>query len=382
MSDDSRVVRVWSDNELDRALSELRRDVPVSAGALPAAQAKLLAAIHAVAHEGTHPTNHATPPDVPVAPTGNSRDWRNGPARRARWTRPLVAIPLLTALLVGGLIVPTIRWTDNSSGATANAAEYLHAASQKASASAATAAPSEYTYVRTRAWWSAFNGDYIFLNENLIQTWVPADLNDEWTQTREATANRIWIAGTEDQARRDGVLVDGIWPSLNERARCGDFDGAVGGVPDCSAPGSWQRPTADFIAGLPTTAAAMAQRLAADVPDNGSQAATELAYAADALTSGALPPATTAVLYDAMAAIPGIEVTEDQANLDGQLGTAFGIENGDVRFEVIIDRATGDFIGQRQVLTDSRDAAPSGTTITYTSVTRQIVDTAGQVPNP
>lgn len=377
MSDDSRVVRVWSENELDRALSELRRDVPVNADAVPAAQAKLVAAIHAAASENILPTKQATPSDVHVATTGSSRSSGARPARHARWTRPLVAIPLLAALLIGGLIVPTIRWSGSSSSATANAAEYLHTASQKASASAATAAPGEYTHVKTRAWWSAFNGDYVFLNENLIQTWVPADLNDEWTQTREATTNRIWIAGTEAEARRDGVLVDGIWPSLNERARCGDFDGAVGGVPDCSASGSWQRPTADFIAGLPTTAAGMSQRLSADVPDNGSQAATELAYAADALTSGALPPATTAVLYDAMAAIPGIEVTEDQANLDGQLGTAFGIENGDVRFEVIIDRTTGDFIGQRQVLTDSRDAAPSGTTITYTSVTRQIVDTAG-----
>lgn len=378
MTEGRPVVHLWSDAQLDQALQEFRRDVPADSNGLATAQAKLFAAIRVASSESEIPAPAAAAVMHSVSGT-TDRPAVAPSAPRRQWSRPLFAIPLLAALIIGGLVVPSIQW-GGKTGNTANAAAYLRTASQAVSSAASSPGSDQFVHVQTKAWWSAFNGDFVFLNENVIQTWIPADLDAQWVQTREATDNRIWIVGSEDEARAAGALVDDVWPTTSEQAACGDFQ-ADGGTPDCSSPGSWQRPTRDFVDGLPDTADALYQRLAADVPDNGNEGAAELTYAADALTSGALPPAKAAVLYDAMALIPGIAVTDDQANLDGRLGTAFGIDNGDVRIDVIIDRTTGTFIGQRQVLTESRDSAPSGTTITYSSVDRQIVD-AAEVPQP
>ena len=61
--------------------------------------------------------------------------------------------------------------------------------------------------------------------------------------------------------------------------------------------------------------------------------------------------------------IPGVTVTEGQANLDGRTGVAIGrLEEGPAktRQELIIDPETGLLIGERSVLTQAQEGISGG----------------------
>ena len=69
-----------------------------------------------------------------------------------------------------------------------------------------------------------------------------------------------------------------------------------------------------------------------------------LVFIADLLRTGVVPADLRAALYKAAAMIPGVTVTEGQANLDGRTGVAIGrLEEGPAktRQELIIDPGTG-----------------------------------------
>lgn len=105
-----------------------------------------------------------------------------------------------------------------------------------------------------------------------------------------------------------------------------------------------------------------------------------LGYAADALRSGVLGKEVRAALYEALTTVPGLEITEEEATLDGRVGTALGIEDGTQRQEIIIDPDTGEFIGERAVLSEGSGDLPEGTVLNHSSVTTAVVDDAGDRP--
>jgi len=106
-----------------------------------------------------------------------------------------------------------------------------------------------------------------------------------------------------------------------------------------------------------------------------------LVWIADTLRFGAVPANLRAALYKAAAMIPGVEITEEQANLNGATGIAIGrLEDANgIRQDLIIDPATGQLIGERQVLThegDEQSGFPVGTIISWTAITTTVVDGA------
>lgn len=103
-----------------------------------------------------------------------------------------------------------------------------------------------------------------------------------------------------------------------------------------------------------------------------------LVYIADLLRTGMVPADLRAALYKAAAMIPGVVVTENQATLDGQTGIAIGrVENAsNTRQDIIIDPATGQLIGEREVTLDPLGAIPAGTTTSWTTIRTTVVDSA------
>ncbi|MCD2441821.1 CU044_5270 family protein [Agromyces sp. SYSU K20354] len=105
-----------------------------------------------------------------------------------------------------------------------------------------------------------------------------------------------------------------------------------------------------------------------------------LVWIADTLRSGAVPAQLRSAMYQAAALIPGVEITERQANLDGRVGVAIGRyeESNGIRQDIIIDPETGAIIGQREV--QMRDepfnSFPAGTVIAWTAITSTVVDAA------
>jgi hypothetical protein len=172
------------------------------------------------------------------------------------------------------------------------------------------------------------------------------------------------------------------------RARCGEFyrvpairsdEPCPAGPQDASG---WQNPTPQWIAGLPRDPGDLYQRLSEDSLPNDRGNMEILVTAADALRTGRLPADLRAALYQALTYVPGLDVTDAVANLDGAKGTALGMtDRNGIRQEIIVDPATGRFIGEREVVTrtDELGLAP-GTVIGFTSLKTAVVNRRGARP--
>nr|BFE49970.1 hypothetical protein GCM10017745_33970 [Saccharothrix mutabilis subsp. capreolus] len=146
-----------------------------------------------------------------------------------------------------------------------------------------------------------------------------AGLAAEWVSRYTVTGKRQWVEGTEEAARAAGVHLDE--PRTTERrAPCGDFVPELGESGPCAnVAGSWRHPTEAFLDTLPRDPAELHRQLdqaAQDVPGG------PLAVAADVLATAWVPEDLRAALYQALAKLPDLTVSDRAANLDGRVGVA------------------------------------------------------------
>ncbi|MEV0678731.1 CU044_5270 family protein [Actinosynnema sp. NPDC050436] len=355
---------VWTDDEVDHALSELYEDIKTDQRGLTAVRENLMAAASgAVAPDA--PDTEAAQADV--VPIGAAKSRRARPARR--WWAAAAAVVVLA---VGGVVAQTVVFTPSS--ATAQAREALTGAAELAARARDAVVPAgHYRYLGTHAWWAREMGtetrNFSYLNENVIEVWIPADPEGEWVRRRRETGNRKWLEGTEAEARAAGVVIEeSPWPE--QRAKGGNF------VENAPEHGNWQFPKPQFVAGLPTDPERLYERLRAD---SGGDAHA-LVYAADALRAGMLPAAVRATLLRALTFVPGLDVTDNAADLDGRRGVALGVTEDGNRQEIILDPATGEVIGERQVSDSLFPGVPPGTVTSCSSVTTAVVGGVGERP--
>lgn len=364
MGDHDNLRELWSEDELDTALSRLNSAVRTDAHALARARAELMAAAGGPEQGSTMSTETSRP----------KRRW-------VRWAAPAAAV---AAVVAGLLVAQTVSFNGNPPGASAAAAE-LNTAADRVGASDPPVGPGQYRYVGTRAWWmgmGAPNGKMLaVLEENLIEQWAPAEFDQEWMQRRQTTGNRKLLLGTEEELKASGMLDGRGHVEGEKRARCGDFYAADEGREPCTREGAWQVPTPAFLASLPKDPRQLYDRLRADTAGRGPGPDEEmLVYVADVLRSGTVPADVRANLYRVLAMVPSIEITDRAANLDGKVGVAFGIGDEEDRKEIIIDVATGQFIGERETAGDDIDGIEPGTVISFTSVETAVVDKIGVAP--
>ena len=317
---DDKLIDLWSEDDLDRALGALHGDVRTDQAELGATRATFLAAVHR-----------------PVR-------------RRPRWAYALTAAAAVVALVVTGFLVTT-----NSPGGSAEARTELNAAADRVVAKDLVIPPGKYLYRVTHAWHLGFtetgaNKGVTYLEESLAETWIPADRSQEWLERSVLTGNRKLVQGTQqDLEFVNKLMADSKNPSVL-RAKCGDFHLTEGEKP-CARTGGWQDPTPEWAAGLPRDPKALYQRLKKDAPRNSRGETELLVYAADALRTGQVPAAVRSALYRALGYLDHLEVSDRAVNLAGKVGIAYGSDDGDTRQEIIIDPRTGDYIGERSVLT-------------------------------
>jgi hypothetical protein len=108
----------------------------------------------------------------------------------------------------------------------------------------------------------------------------------------------------------------------------------------------------------------------------GSSDENVFAHVVDLLRSGTVKSDLRAALYEALALMPSVVITEQQTTLDDRRGTAIGLATADgaSRQEIIIDPATGEYIGVRIVSVNGFGEIPAGTTLEYTALTASVVD--------
>jgi hypothetical protein len=349
MKDDN-VHGMWSEDDLDRALSALHPAEDLDHRAFQRLRAELVAA--------------AGGPASSPAPR----------RRRGKW---LAAVGTVAAAVASLLVVQTVQLDDTIPSA---AAEQLNRAAARITAVDEPLGPGQYRYIATRAWWMTNDAKGHFLAENLLETWVPADRTQEWLWRRDVTGARKYLDGTVTEAR-PGTR-DSTWPEGEWRARCGDWFGSDNGTEACARAGDWSMPTPGFLASLPRDPDELYDRLRRDTAGRGSDPDLEMVvYVADALRSGLVPADLRAALYRALAKVPELEITEELANVDGRKGTAYGVSAKGTRHDVIVDPATGQFIGEREITEEAMDTGiPEGTVLSYTSVTTAVVSEIGVRP--
>jgi hypothetical protein len=369
---------VWTDDELDAALARLHP-------AAPAEPAVLTAAWNQVAREmstvnGIVPDEPSTQDTVGVVRSG--RVW-------LKWTAVAAAAAAVVAV-AGGV---TAHLTGSANPPT-DATRVVTAAMVLQDAGAAAikthdqpVPPGEFRYLETHGWGAvtgvADKGVVTFLDEQIVRTWIPADRTQVWTTTTTYTGKVQWISGTAAEAAAIGMKVPTGTTTI--QAPCGDFypsGGAKQG--SCADPavsrGSWQHPTAAWLAGLPRDPGQLLARLRHDAPRNGRGDAELLTYATDALGTGLLPGDVRGALYRALALLPDVSITAHTATLDGRTGVAFAVSDnhsGHDRQEFVVDPATGDFIGERDIALAASSGMPAGTVMGSSSTTTAVVAKVG-----
>ena len=144
----------------------------------------------------------------------------------------------------------------------------------------------------------------------------------------------------------------------------GEFYGAVK-RPD------WETPTTEFFAGLPRDPVALRARLYRDTKHQGnSRDEGAMEGIAALLRTGRVPADVRAAVYRVLATIPGVKASH-ATTLDGRTGVAFGRaepKRGGDRTYLIVDQATGDFIGERTVshsVIDGTEGPPMESALRY-----------------
>jgi|GEM_PF-561934 len=403
---------IWSDSTLDAALAAFNSGVSPDERALATARAELIAAASGdmttaasgATEQGspmstsTHLSPAANRPaaDLPPEPPSNEPHrelpQRRLPAawRRSRPARWLTAAAVVSAVAATALVLQSVQF-GGGPAANSAAASALNAAADHIGATDQPVAPGQYRYLESHVWntHTATNGTstYVLLQEERMQTWVPADQRQDWLYRRSPGQQR-WITGSRQQAEADGMDLNGHLIQGEWRAACGDFFAAEetpAREPCTNQAGGWQNPTPEWAGSLPRDPRQLLDRLRRDAPgaDEGNDRGDVelLVYAADALRTGLLPADLRAALYRALALVPALRVTEDVANLDGQRGIALGMDTDGERHDIIIDPGTGAFIGERQTATRDIGGLPAGTAGSSTSLRTSVVDEIGATPS-
>lgn len=282
-----------------------------------------------------------------------------------------------TTALAAGALVATLVFTDVlglaswQGGADAAAASALSdAAAAAIENSDPVVGPGQYLKVDTEAVFktgvqTAEWEHFAYLGTQNSQMYIPADNSDEWVRVTEPRAAiKVFGEGFEEEAQESARA--GFEEEEISRAPFGGFDN--------SKPRDWRL---DELPRDPQRLLNYIYRVTAGHGVSADGQAFEFISAT--LRTGVVPAELRAALYRAAAGIPGVEITDEAATLNGRTGVAFGREESDgFLHEIIIAPDTGLLIGERIVqLVDSKFVPVfAGEVIGWTAITTTVVDEA------
>lgn len=228
-------------------------------------------------------------------------------------------------------------------------------------------APGQFSYVRTESTMLSRTERCEYRQHDTDEIWIPQDPEAEWLLRRDR--GRIeWL-----------TCQDPDWDGLPKayqreyRAKYGTFD-LDGGLSPAPEPG-WYNLTPRFLASLPRDPQALFTLIEQEYASgtaNPSKAYFQ--HATQLLFSAALPADLRSTLYQAMTYIPGVEITDEVATIDGRAGTAIGLtmgRNTALREDIIINPEDGSLIGRRSL---GPDGSLSGTDVISSGITEKIGD--------
>lgn len=354
-------------------LRRARTDIPErTPNQIARGRAALFAAIE---EESPFAISDQADSDAPLAP----KPVKSRRQRAAAWTGfSVLGATALTVTLVAVNVIG-VPGVDVGGAEPAAASMLESAATATLQFSDPVVGPGQYQLVQTDAIFvaqgsiSADDETTGFLQNYHDELYLPANREDDW----------VWVQCMRTTAQTFGPESEAFAKfSADEEVQSGsDIRRSFpGGITPSGAFAGWRdgiQPTTDYAA-LPQEPEQLLQKIyemnAAELPDDQA-----LAWITERLMRGTVPAEFRAVLYKTAALIPGVTITENQATLNGVTGVAVGRVEPErkERQDLIIDPATGQFIGQRVVLLDGiGNYIPPGTLMASTAVTTTVVDAA------
>ena len=274
----------------------------------------------------------------------------------------LVATPLAVALAITAVAVGP--GTDSAA-----AAALREAATATIATSDPVVGPGQYLKVTTEAAYLAYEHDAdgrlaAYLSPSTTDVFIPSDPDADWVQRITARrATEFYGDASHAAAQRDWeeTLRGGIVRVTRDAE--GDFaqSSELGGqIPDVPLP---ERPE-DALAFL------------YKAPYGDGTDAGALRFAAQLLRDGTMPARERSILYEALALLPGIRITDGHAVLDGRTGIAFSLDPAVITTEIIVEPTTGLFLGERRLTVTTNGAIPAGSVEEYTAVATTVVNSA------
>lgn len=298
----------------------------------------------------------------------------------------------LTVALVATDVLGVAGW---NGGADPAAASVLHSAAVATmEVSDPAVAPGQYLFVRTDGAFSSVgtleedaerirahggevqpSDDVSMIEGYHDELYVPADRDDEWVWV-QCVRESIQTFGPRSEAfAQQQAAVQDQYDSHVIRRFAG---GTVPGGGNFTGYRTATERSVDYEA-LPRDPEDLLEEIYELNGTSGqSRDGEALEWITNALEHGTAPADFRAALYKAAAKIPGVEITDQQATLNGTTGIAIGrLEPADnVRYDIIIDPETGQFIGERAIAVDGYASFPAGTTTSWTAVTTSVVGSA------
>ncbi|WP_439693542.1 CU044_5270 family protein [Curtobacterium sp. SP.BCo] len=295
---------------------------------------------------------------------------------RTRRTRYRPALIAAAVVITAGTLVGTGVLT-HTPGSEAAAAATLHDAARAAAADHGSATAFRRVTVRELALgYATSDGEHYdegYLAPTTTVTWVPRDITGTWTQESWSDPATTIYGGRAARraAQQDYAASAHRDDPVRSTAAGGAFgNGELGGTPEGTL-------TPADIAGLPRDPDALVRRIeAAPRAEGASDAEQVFDTLSDFLRTGLVPADLRATVYEAIAGLPDVVVTDDQASLDGRHGTAIGLggRSDSDRREVIIDPATGAYLGERTLQTRRIGSIPAGSVVDSVTVAVDGVD--------
>jgi hypothetical protein len=341
MPDNNNVHSVWSDRELDDAMTALYANVTVDREAQARARAELLLAA------GVTPEKTTSMPQ---------------PTRRAV---PLAAAAAVVVALATVLVVSQSAPLNEIGPAQSNSVfaptrpmPPMPDKPQNSLDSLATRVsetplmPGQYRYVSTQAWHRF--GTTSSLAEYRAEVWIPADQQQEWMSRNQTAGNREWIEGLRQEAVAEHLRVDKrlILPLGEKRATCGNLiPDLVWGYCEPQPPGPVQ----------PANDSAKLYKWLAERSAGNADPPVRFFREASDLLDASYPTTVRRATLEALSRHPYLTVA-DTTTQDNRPAISVGIEyaEGHMLEELLLDPANGQLIGKRQVFLKDTTGAKAG----------------------
>jgi hypothetical protein len=219
---------------------------------------------------------------------------------------------------------------------------------------------------------------YTYLADITYQTWIPADVAQEWLEKR--VSGDAKLIGSSMPASEVPAYQPTDTDTGERRGACGDFFPNAKPKKVCGDATDMGQPA--FYENLPRDPDQLLAWLKDYTSQRGSTPSTMFHFGIQFLNSGIMPADLRGNLLRALAKIDGVKVVEEASTPDGRTGIALGLDSDQERRDLIVDPDKGEVIGERTVAKEQADYPwiKAGTVTSSVSVTTKVADAIGVVP--